>query len=66
MDAINEDSIFGAKSNLLSINEWSAQGTCICNGHASMCSPVEGESMYPEKVSEYAWSYYGLLVLKSL
>ena len=50
MDNINEDSIFGPISNLVSISEWSAQGTCMCNGHASMCSPIEGEDMYPGKV----------------
>ncbi len=46
------DSIDGPISNLVSISEWSVQGTCMCNGHASICSsPIEGEDIYPGKVS---------------
>ena len=50
VDEINEDSLFGPIANLVSISEWSAEGTCMCNGHASMCSPIEGEDVYPNKV----------------
>ena len=50
VDEINENSLYENISNVLSISEWSIEGTCMCNGHASMCSPVDGESLHPEKV----------------
>ncbi len=32
------------------ISEWTVEGTCMCNGHASMCVPAPGESISSDKV----------------
>ena len=32
------------------VSEWVVEGTCMCNGHASMCAPAPGESIAQDKV----------------
>ena len=33
------------------ITEWTVNGSCQCNGHATQCKPVIGEPIFPNKVS---------------
>ena len=46
VDRIEENSFHENISEVLSISEWAAMGTCMCNGHAEMCSPSAGETIY--------------------
>ena len=53
IDEINENALFGDCNNFLAVNEWTVTGSCMCNGHASTCAPVDGESIIVNKVSNY-------------
>lgn len=35
------------------VSEWVVEGTCMCNGHASMCAPAPGESIAQDKVHNH-------------
>ena len=61
-----EDLFHDNISNVLSISEWEALGTCMCNGHASMCSPVEGESLFENKVKvlNVVLHYYSCKIMR--
>lgn len=43
-DIYNDSMLEGVLLRRLSISDWSAQGTCMCNGHASECYPTDGET----------------------
>ncbi len=46
----------GLEFQYYAISEWTVEGTCMCNGHASICIPaVElGETINSEKVCVYS------------
>ena len=42
----------GTRYQYFAVSEWNVEGTCMCNGHASMCAPAPGEAIAQNKVHE--------------
>ena len=40
----------GTRYQYFAVSEWNVEGTCMCNGHASMCAPAPGEAIAQNKV----------------
>lgn len=45
------------------ISEWTVNGSCLCNGHATQCQPVAGESVSPNKVSYVMMTVWGIIII---
>lgn len=39
------------------LTEWKVIGSCMCNGHASLCAPLFGESLTQDKVMHQKFWY---------
>ena len=49
---IHVDDMLDNCSRYIAISEWIINGTCMCNGHANRCEMTDGESSFPNKVSD--------------
>ena len=50
-DQFVELELSGSSFQYYALSEWLIWGSCLCNGHASMCTPGSGEMLENNRVS---------------
>lgn len=51
LDQFVEIELSGPRFQYYSLSEWLIWGSCLCNGHASRCTPRDGETLATNKVT---------------
>lgn len=50
-DQFVELDLSGPRFQYYSLSEWLVWGSCLCNGHTSLCTPADGEMLARNKVT---------------